>query len=446
MSFISFSSVNKSIVQNVIGTFVFKGLTVLINMLCIPLYLKYFNNDEVLGIWFTIINVLNWILTFDLGIGNGLRNHLTIVISKKDKNKIKRLISSSYIMLGGIILIISSIFFCVSGFVNWNLFFNVNSNLLNGDALLVCINITMIGILSSFFFRLVIAINYALQKSVLNNLLGLLTALFTYLYLLIASPSYSIDIDFFKLSVFHAIVANIPLILITFYSFSNKELRGCLPSWNYYDNKTAKSVFSLGIIFLSLQILYMIITVTNEWFISKFYNPVYCVQYQIYFKLFSMVSMIYMLALTPLWSAITKAMAENRINWILKLMKLLFVSVLIVIIIQLVIVPLMPWVLKIWLKENAFEIDYGVVWVFVLFSSIFIWNAVLSVATSGLGKLKTQLWGYLFAAFFKILAIVLFSDRYTSWSFVVFVTAIGLFPYCCIQPFILYRQIKELNK
>ena len=75
---------NKGIVTNVVAAFGIKGLGMIVNMLSMPLYIDYFNDNMVLGLWFTILTVVNWILSFDVGIGNGLRNHLTKALAEKD--------------------------------------------------------------------------------------------------------------------------------------------------------------------------------------------------------------------------------------------------------------------------------------------------------------------------------------------------------------------------
>lgn len=436
---------NKGIVKNVIGTFIFKGGAVALNMMSIPLYLRYFNNNEVLGIWFTIINVLNWLLTFDLGIGNGLRNNLTQAISLKDNKRIKELISSAYIMLGGLVVFFALAFFGLSDFINWNSFFNIDPQLLPDDVLNRCVNITMAGILGSFFLKLVIAINYALQKSAFNNLIGLVSALFTFGYLIVVTPSDSTITDFQHVSIYQAVVVNIPLLIATIIAFNHHSLRGAFPSFRYYTNKSAKAVLTLGLTFLFVQLLYMVITVTNEWFISKFYNARYCVDYQVYYKLFSLVGTVFMLALTPIWSAITKAYAEKRYQWIIKLRKLLYLAVLGVSLLQILLVPVMPWIIKIWLGSKAIFIDYTTVWIFVCFSVIFVWNAVQSVIVAGLGKLKLQVYGYSFAAIFKVAVIVL-CCHYFDWTLVIAATCIGLLPYSIAQPIVINRQIARLNE
>ena len=51
----------------------------------------------------------------------------------------------------------------------------------------------------------------------------------------------------------------------------------------------------------------MLLTATNPFLISFFIDPQQVVEYQIYSKIFLIMGTLYMLALTPLWSAVTKA-------------------------------------------------------------------------------------------------------------------------------------------
>ena len=78
---------DKIVYKNIIGAFVVKGGALVISLFTMPTYIKFFNDDVVLGLWFTVLSMLNWMLNFDLGIGNGLRNHLTKALIKKDDQK-----------------------------------------------------------------------------------------------------------------------------------------------------------------------------------------------------------------------------------------------------------------------------------------------------------------------------------------------------------------------
>ena len=83
------------LVNNVAGTFLIKGLAMVMTLFTMPIYIRYFDNKEAVGIWFGLVSVLNWILTFDLGIGNGLRNNLVGAFAEKNDKLIKELISSA---------------------------------------------------------------------------------------------------------------------------------------------------------------------------------------------------------------------------------------------------------------------------------------------------------------------------------------------------------------
>lgn len=436
-------SENISLLKNSIGAICIKGGGMVLSIIAMPLYMRYFPDKTVLGIWFTILNVLNWILTFDLGIGNGLRNHLTIALSKDDESEIRSLISSAYILLGLVTLFITLCLLIISKFVDWNTFFNVSVLLIPKDVLAQCVSISLIGVLVSFFLRLVFSILYALQKTAFVNAISFITSICTVVYLLVVPTTNDILTNFRNLSILHAVALNLPLLVATIFVFSGTRLKSAMPSLKYFKMSLAKKILSLGITFLFLQLLYMIITVTNEWFISKFYAPQYCVDYQIYQRIFSLIGSFYMLALTPLWSAITKALAEKRYHWITKVRRLLYLSMIPLTIIQLLMVPILPWILHIWIGDQVVAVDIRISLAFVIYSILFSWIAIQSTIVAGLGKLKVQLYGYIIAVIIKVCGIVFLSEYITNWIFVVLITCVSLLPYCIAEPIAIKKTLQQ---
>ena len=69
------SSTNRELSSNILLTFFIKGFAMLISILIVPAYTKYFSNDDIYGAWLTISAVFVWMNMFDFGIGNGLRNY-----------------------------------------------------------------------------------------------------------------------------------------------------------------------------------------------------------------------------------------------------------------------------------------------------------------------------------------------------------------------------------
>ena len=52
---------NKNLINNVLGSFLVRGFGFLVSFALFPLYLNYFDDNTVLGCWFTMCSVLSWI-------------------------------------------------------------------------------------------------------------------------------------------------------------------------------------------------------------------------------------------------------------------------------------------------------------------------------------------------------------------------------------------------
>ena len=80
--------------------------------------LGYLNSYEY-GIWLTLNSILMWINSFDIGLGNGLRNRLAEAVAKNDLSLGRIYVSTTFFMLiflmSGLIILGS----IAEPFVNW---------------------------------------------------------------------------------------------------------------------------------------------------------------------------------------------------------------------------------------------------------------------------------------------------------------------------------------
>ena len=436
---------NRALIYNILGSFAVKGGTMLLSLISMPLYMNYFEDNILLGVWFTMHTVLSWILVFDLGIGNGLRNHLTTALAQNNRNAAKAYISSAYIMFAVFVVVLSLFVLGISHIVSWNKILNVPEYIIDPINLHRGVNITLVGIIFSFILRLINPILYALQRSALPNFLAFIGSLLqvAFLYFYTSSegdPGY----NFVILAWVHALSINVPPLIATASVFLTM-LKGCFPSFSFFSKIRARQILTLGLLFFILQILYMVISATNEFFISHFFDPSYVVEYQIYMKLFSIIGSLFTLALIPVWSAITKAFAEKRFQWILKLYRLLNYTVIIAALIQLLMIPFLKTIIGFWLKDKAIDVNYNYALCFATYSCISIWIAIQSSIVAGLGKLKVQTWFYTFAVIFKIALIILIARLGGSWITVINVSIIALLPYCIVQPYYIRKTLNAIN-
>jgi O-antigen/teichoic acid export membrane protein len=381
-----------------------------------------------------------------MGIDNGLRNLLTIAISEKDAIKAKTLISTSYLLIAIISFFIFLLCLLLFPVVDWNNFLNVREDLVSKQSLLICMLITVSGVILVLFFRTISSVIYALQLSSINNLLVFLVSLGMVLYLIFVEPSESNEDNLKNISIAHVLISILPYIFASLYVFTSTWIKHCRPSYRFAKKDAAKSVFKLGMTFFFIQILYMIITVSDQWFISKFFSPEKCVDYQVYHRIFFLFSTLFMLGLTPLWSAVTKAHAEKNYSWIIKMQKILYVIAILISIVQIAIIPILQPIIDIWLGEKSIQINFTTSAYFIFYSVVFVWIGAQSTIVGGLGVLKVQIIGYLFAVIFKIVSIVFLSNYTEQWAVVVLLTAIGLLPFCIYQPVFVRKLLNELNQ
>lgn len=435
----------KIILNNALGAFLVKGGALIVSLITMPAYITYFNNQHILGLWFTILSVLTWVFTFDLGIGNGLRNNLVHALVKKDELLAKRYISSAYFIIG--ILVISVMFLSalIFRFINWNIIFNIPNNIVPRNILNTTVLIIFSGIMLQFFLKVITSILYAMQKSALNNLLNLLSNIIILAYVSLAMPS-DISQNLKSLAFVHAFSVNIPLLITTIVIFSTK-LKESKPNIKYFGKKYAYDVMKLGGIFFWVQIMYMIITTTNEFLITWFSGTEMVVEYQIYNKIFTLVGTLFTLALTPIWSTVTKALSEKNYGWIRKLYKTLKIMAILAVICEFVMIPFLQLGINLWLGSNAIQVNYLYAIIFAISGSIFIWNGVISSIANGLGELRVQSIFLTIGAIIKIpiawaLVIIL-----QTWIGVIVANIIAMSLYCIIQPILLNKFLnkKELG-
>lgn len=311
---------DKNIITNMLGAFMIKGGSLIISVLLLPAYINFFESQTILGVWYTILSVLNWLSLFDLGLGNGLRNKLPAVIEKNDRVGIRKYISTTYIVMVSIAFVVLIVGMLVIPFINWNIVFNVGSDLISRSDLADCVRIVFGGIMLQLVLKIITSILYALQKSAVVNALGLASNAII-LVAVLTIPSYDITTNLMNMSFVNAVAVNIPYIICTACIFLT-TLKDCVPSIRFFERRFIRDILGIGVTLLWLTIVFMVISSTNEMLITYFTSPDNVVYYQAYNKIFNTGATVVSLALVPIWSAVTKAQARNDYSWIKRIWRI----------------------------------------------------------------------------------------------------------------------------
>lgn len=435
---------NKKLSLNMIGIIIIRILIMITSYISLPLYINFFVDENILGLWYTILSIFTLILLFDFGIGNSLRNSLVPIFEEKDYECAKKYISTSYILVIGITFVFFLVGFIVIDKINWNDVFNISDNVISSSDLLKVVKIMFYGILLQMLFKNILSILYALQNSFLPNLLNLLINVCQLIYVLFINRSIGGNglVEFSLVYVLSNILYLIIISLIVF----KKRLKTCLPNYKYFNIDLSKKILLVGFSFFFVQIASSLLNSTNEFLISYYYTPENVVEYQIYNKVFLIIGTFYYLLLIPVWSAVTDAKAKRKYSWLKKLCNILKFSILFACILQFLIIIILQILFNIWLGDNSIAVNYFYAFVFAISGSIFIINSYVTTIANGLGKLKTQLIYYSIALILRLPITYLANLLCDSWIAVIVSYVILMIPFVIIQNKVIDKEINILNK
>lgn len=439
--FKNYSQNSKIIIQNALGAFVIKGAALLVYILTTPALIKYFNNKEVLGVWFTILSVLIWFLNFDLGIGNGIRNQLVKDIANKDYISARITISSGFFSVG-----ISTVILLIVGMLilictDLNSLFNVETSLLSQKTLLLSSVAVFIAVMLKFFLTTVTSIFYALQKSVVNNFLALCVSILQLLFVLIFRFD-NVEEALIYLSIIFIVLSNLPIFIAGIYIFL-KPLKQCRPNITAVTKERIRVILGIGALFFLCQVLYMCIVNINEFLITKLYGAIYTSEFSFYYKIMSFQSMLVMLALTPVWSVVTKAVTEKNYTWLSKLFDRMKVLGMIVIFSQFAIVPFLQFIFDIWLGKGIIFVDFWTSISFACFLGLLAYSTMLSTLANGMARMKVQTICFSIGVLAKLIIDFSLYKIFDNWSLIVWSNVVALLPYIIVQQIDLNKFFKK---
>ena len=301
---------NKMLTTNILYSSILKIISLSTSLLIVPITINYLNK-EVYGIWMTITSILFWINTFDIGLGNGMRNYLTEAISQKDYSLGKRYISTTLSLLTLIALVIGGVVLVPLLTIDFNKFFNTEaiSNFDLRNTMIVAISFTLCNfVLKNIGFIYVAMQKYAINDflSVLGNVVSLgiifLLTKFTTGHLIYVVLAYTAT----KCIIF--CLAAIPL-------FKNHpELR---PAFKFFDKSLNQKIVGKGLGFFVIQISScLVIFGAANMFITQFCGPAAVTTYNIAYKFFNLLVIAYTIILSPMWNAYTDAYVKGDMKWI----------------------------------------------------------------------------------------------------------------------------------
>ncbi len=364
-------------------------------MAIVPVTLNYLGKTEY-GIWLTLASILSWLINLDFGLGNGLRNKLAEALALYDIRLARIYVSTAYAVFSVGILAAFIIYFAIHGLLNW-------ANLLQAPTeytllLNTLVLYVMILFLVQFLLKLITSIINADQRPALNGGLSLIINSLTLVIVSLLSI-YSES----SLTIFALVSSGIPVLvfLIASLFLFGGHFKNISPSFKHVNLKYSSSLVKLGMQFFVIQISSLIVFTTGNIIITQLYGPKSVVTYNVAFKYFYMVPLVFNVALAPFWSAFTEAFVKQEYDWIKNsVRKLVFIWV-ILSVIAIIMVIASDFVYKIWVGPQV-QVPFMLSVASGVFVIIVNWNNIFSYFINGVGKVRLQLYYSIIIAFLNI--------------------------------------------
>lgn len=305
---------NSNLMLNIFSNFFFKGIGIVLSFISVPLVLKYLEKESY-GLWLLILSITGWIYTFDIGLGNGLKNRIAESLAKKNEEDTKEYIATAYFIISIIsIALFFILYYCMKLIDIKNI---LNVTFIDEKTLSYILNINIGFVCLNFILSICNNIFLGAQKSYLTSVNNVISQLLNILFIIL--------LQYFKyksliyISIFYGASISLSHIMLTIYFFI-KERNYVFKLKNIKLSKIS-SLFGIGGKIFLVQIAGFLIFSTDNFIIAHFLGTEQVAEYNIAYKLFSIPVIILSLMTGPIWPAVTKAFHENNIVWIEELLK-----------------------------------------------------------------------------------------------------------------------------
>ncbi|PSW60646.1 hypothetical protein C0W54_14305 [Photobacterium kishitanii] len=417
-----------------IGTFS-KLISIIVSFALIKEYINLLGTD-VYGLWVTLFSIVSWVNIADVGIGNGLKVKLSEYLAKNNYTKAREYIITSYVVIGIISGVIFVVFFILNNYFLVSNFFNVKNSLANevNKSFLFLMISLLAGLAINLYKPLLISIH---KSSYINIIYAAQQLLILIVVLSIKGIS---TISIVDIALINSIIPIVTGCLVTFLFFKN--IPSLVPFINDYSINKVKDITSFGGKFFLIQISAIIIFTTDNTIIAKMISSDAVTSYDLVFKLFQNIIVIWYLVSSPLMALFSEAFYKNDFFWIIGTIKKLNFVFLFLIIGVFLLIPLSPYIIKVWIGYNI-NIPVMLPLYFGLFVLLRIYSDLYLTFLNAVGKLNIQLIISIIGAVINIPLSIFFIKYLDMGSHgVILATCISIFPLVIITPIQTYLFLK----
>jgi O-antigen/teichoic acid export membrane protein len=429
-----------NITKHVLISFLYKGGSILSNFLIVPLTLNILDSENY-GVWLTISSFISWFSFFDIGLGNGLRNKFAEAKAKGNANDALEMVSTAYISIAFISVLANVIFLGLNFSIDWTIVFNTKSSLLNDLIILMPILFGFFGI--QLVAKLITSLYYAEQHHSVEGKIQFMGQLASLLLVLILKT-----LQIKSLLIYGILFSSVPVIiivLINIIAFNGKfaEFKPKIAKWNW---RNFNQISSLGFRFFVIQIAALILFSTDSYVINSLFGPNEVVPYNLAFRYFAIITMVYGSVIQPFWTSFTIAYNRNDIEWIKKSISTIQKIWFAIPILLLLMIFFASDFFVFWVGKSV-TVSYSLTISMALLVAITTFNMIYVNFINGVGKISVQFYSSIITTIINIpLGIFMGKTLGLGPSGVILATCICLTYSAILKPFQYYLIINNRAK
>lgn len=369
--------------KNIFQMLFIRGTSIIIGLVLLPLTVGYVNS-ETYGLWLTISSMVAWISFFDIGIGNGLKNRLAEALAVEDYELGKKYVSTTYAILSLIFIPLMLLLIPIAQFVDWQSILNVSAE--NCEGLLTAITITIAYFCLNFILNTINVVIMAEQRPADASLRSLIQQIVSLVIIYVLTKT--TEGSLVKLCL--ALCAS-PILVVSLFNFTlfSGRYKNISPSLRYIDFKVAPNLLKLGLQFFVIQIAAIIQFQMTNFLIMRYFGGSEVTAYNVAYKYFNILTMVWTILVTPLWVGFTDAITQKDYQWIDSVFKKYTKIYFIFVLAGFIMLFCSSWIYDIWMGDKVSVQLKVSTWV-LLYNLVFMYATIYVNFLNGAGILKVQ--------------------------------------------------------
>lgn len=370
--------------KNVLASILLKACTGIITLLLVPLTLRCLG-EYGNGVWLTISSTLLWIESMDIGLGNGLRNKLSTYVAHGEWANARSAVSTTLMLL--MLIVVPSMLLLLGLVQVCDVYaaFNVEESQITDFRNVLSISIILFC--STFIMKFIGNVYQGLQLPAISNFLvtGGHPVILLGTYLMYVNGIHSL----MGIAVLNLSVPLLMYVLAYPYTFYYKYplLR---PSIGSFRISMSRQLLSLGVMFFVNQMASSIVFLSSNIIISSYFTPSAVTPYQVAYRYFSIIFLVFSIFNAPNWTATTDAYARGDIEWIRNAAKRMNMTLLLFLALAVLMVIVSPFAYSIWIGDST-HVSMPLTITMAAYIFAMIYSLAYCYFLNGLGILRLQL-------------------------------------------------------